>query len=200
MAKLRLKEASTTMLETAQKLQKSEGGLLLPNAPESIGFGTSSGFDKDSADRTAYNESVPTLDSGYMAFEPYRKILVRCYVHAYYESGGVLIKPSVIVEVPTQSGYGYLPHEESPYPYSTRAVIVSAPKGKEAEGFTPGREVLLLPKTVMAFKAGKDYPFHMPRAFMLPEWQSTEPPTSIKDRHYGYLLVDPMVDVQGFLS
>jgi len=199
MSKLSLKDGSTTMLETAQSIRKTPGGLLIQEA-ETVGFGISTGFDTDAKERGEYNEALPQLDPNYTAFEPYRKILVRCYVQQYYESGGVLIKPSVIVEVPTQSGYGFLPSEESPYPYATRAVIVAAPKNKEQEGFVPGREVLLTNKTVMAFKAGKDYPFHMPRAFTLPSWGSVEPPTSIKSEHYGYLLVDPMVDVHGFFN
>jgi hypothetical protein len=172
----------------------------LSEEPRLVGLGNSTAFDEDAKERAEYNEKVKVLDPEYSSFEPYRKILVRCYVHNYYEAGGVLIKPNVTVEVPTQSGYGYLPSEESPYPYAPRAVIVAVPKGKENEGFVPGREVMLMAKTVMAFKAGKDYPFHMPRAFTMPSWSSQEPPTSMKSDHYGYLLVDPMADIQGFFN
>lgn len=191
------------MDEFAKKFKsaKRPSGLIVPDNDLDLGIvrpDTTSDFDSDKEEREQYNKGLPTLDAEYTNFIPTNKVLIRCKVLEYEElSSGILTKPTIMVPVRTKSGVGFHADQESPYPYSREAIIVSVPK--DFQNYKAGDVVIIPNHMVLATKAHKDSPFHMPNAFTLPEWKELEPPHSMKSKHYGYLLISHH-EIQGKIN
>lgn len=170
------------------KSTKKKSGLFIPDKP-TVSVSMDNNFDKDEKEREEYNKNILNIDSDYANFQPNNKVLVRCRVLEYIVlDSGIAVKPSIPVAIRTQNGVGIKETQESPYPYSVEAVVVAVPENYEK--FSKG-DVVVIPKGhTLATKENTEVPFHMPRAFMLPEWSQLEPPTDIKNKHYGYLLVE----------
>lgn len=152
----------------------------------------------DESNRVEYNASIDNHLPEYVNFTPYRKILVRCFVLEYYTTeAGVLVKPVVEVPVKTQNGMAIKEMVDSPYPFSRKAIVVSVPEG--TSNFKPGDTVLLDKHVVMATKVNENAPFHLAKGFTMDTWPGLEVPTSMKDPHYGYMLVEPNTEILGKL-
>lgn len=148
--------------------------------------------------REVYNKGIRNIPVEYSEFVPYRKVIVRCYVLEYIEKNGILVKPEIMVPMKTPNGYTVERMVNSPYPYSRRAVVVSVPENFTS--FNAGDEVLLDKHVVLANKENKNADFHLPHGFTTDSWPQIEPPTNMKDEHYGYLIVEPNTHILGKLK
>lgn len=193
-------KGKTSMKEFASdfKSTRTKSGLFIPEKESVEPITLDSNFDNDKELREKYNKELVTLDKDYTNFIPNRKILVRCKVLEYeITESGLAIKPSVEIAIGTQNGYGIHSTQESPYPYSVEAVVVSVPEGYEK--YKPGDSIVIPKGHTLAGRENIEVPFHMPRAFTLPVWKQLEPPTNIENKHYGYLLIEN-VDILGKLK
>jgi len=183
-------KGKTSMKEFAgdYKSTKRDSGLFVPEETKLVGT-MDSNFEQDKQEREKYNKAINKLDKDYVKFIPNRKLLIRCKVLEYTISkSGLAIKPSIPIAIKTQSGIGIKEVQDSPYPYSVEAVVISVPDGFEK--YKKGDNVIIPKSSTIARRDNIEVPFHMPNAFMLPEWTELEPPTDMKNKHYGYLLVD----------
>lgn len=146
-------------------------------------------FDKYDEDVKWYNENITGFDEEYTKFVPQRGVIVRCFlVEGKWTELGVYLKPNITVPVKTANGMTFKEYQDSPYPYSPKAVVVSIPRNYST--YKPGDVVILDRYVVQATKVNVEAPFHLPAGFTMPSWAEMEPPTDIKDRHYGYLLIE----------
>ena len=141
-----------------------------------------------------YNAKVLELDPLYTNLIPTEKVLVRVYVMETTRSeGGIILEPTVKVPIPTQNGMGQIGHITTPYPYQTKAVIVSAPhmmRKVEDQPYVPGTIVQLSDAPIKVRVLNKEATdVTIPSAFTHHEWQFPLPPKDMTNRHYGYLLV-----------
>lgn len=134
-----------------------------------------------------YNESVTELDTLYTSVRPLNKVLVRVFLlEPSKTENGLLIPHKQVLPVPTNSGVGSLMEMESPYPYSNKAVIVSAPQMVSVK---PGNIVQLESAPVRISGVGHNASIVVPYGYMHPDANSVIISTDPANRHYGYLLV-----------
>jgi hypothetical protein len=142
-----------------------------------------------------YNENIGKLDPEYKSLAPISKIIVRCYhIETERTESGLILEPKLEVEVPTQAGYGIIGTVKSPYAYQKKAIIVAVPeryKNDENTPFKVGAIAQLSTTPLRPIKKGKDVDFDLPNGFTHHSYQHPVPPKSIKNKHYGYLLVSP---------
>lgn len=158
-------------------------------------------LDKQYQSRIDYNNNISDLDEDYKNYLPFRKILVRCQVKEPQRSefGIIFDTGTNTVAAKTQSGFGYLPNEQSKYAFSRKAIVVALPidyRGK----LEVGDFITLTRGCTITTKAGKDIPESVPFAFFLPEWQNLEPPHDVNNKHFGYMLVSEYEQVEGFIG
>ena len=133
-----------------------------------------------------YNKNIVNLNPAYASLNPVYKVLVRCFhLEAQRRENGLIIPAQVTVKVPTASGYGYLPPTDSPWLYSSKAIVVAS----YTDTFTPGMLVQLGPSHLYPVSSGKDSKLIMPNAFTHYEWNNEMPPTDPSNEHFGYLLI-----------
>lgn len=134
-----------------------------------------------------YNENVTKLDELYTSVRPLNKVLVRVFLlEPSKTDNGLLIPHKQVLPVPTNSGVGSLMEMESPYPYSNKAVVVSAPQMVSVK---PGNIVQLESAPVRVAGAGHNASIVVPYGYMHPDANSVIISTDPSNRHYGYLLV-----------
>ncbi len=137
-----------------------------------------------------YNEQVSVLDPLYTGLTPLSNIIVRCYHLETVQKSGIFIPTSIQVAVQTANGIGVVETQQSPWQFSTRAIIVAVPN--HIHNLKAGDEVqLYAPAVAPAIKNVKTAEFHLPNGFTHYSSPGNEPPTSLEDQHFGYLLVDP---------
>lgn len=142
----------------------------------------------------AYNANIKNLDPKYANLSPLRYMIVRCkhIIPKKHKVGDQVIYDHVSMPVAemTQNGLGVRQTLESPWRYSTEAIVVAMPDHIK-DRFSPGDLVQIesIARTVQ--KAGVDKDFEMPHAYMHPEYHGLRPPTDVTDEHFGYLKIDP---------
>jgi len=198
-------KGALTMQDAAIKLEKKRGegkqksAIILPDT-QLIGVTPSSEldekksalntqFDKYDEDVKWYNENIVDFNEEYIRFVPQRGVIVRCFLaEGKWTELGVYLKPNITVPVKTANGMTFKEYQDSPYPYSPKAVVVSVPRNYST--YKPGDIVILDRYVVQATKVNIEAPFHLPAGFTMPSWAEMEPPTDTKDPHYGYLLIE----------
>lgn len=138
-----------------------------------------------------YNENIIDSSSIYNSLVPRNKVLVRVFVKELtITPDGIVIPNTQRVAVPTKAGYGTIGEVESPYPYSTKAVIIGVPK--YIEDLTPGMIIQLSEQPTMAIPigGGNGAMITIPNKFTHYSYEGFEPPIDPMNPHYGYLLVD----------
>jgi hypothetical protein len=139
----------------------------------------------------SYNENVPTLDELYANLSPVNGYIVRVFLHEPIVSEmGILIPHKQIVSIPTQNGMAEYAEIETPYPYSNKAIIVAAPQHAT---FLKQGDIVQIgdnPVKTRAVGSGKNATVTIPSAYLHPESKSIVVPTDVKNRHYGYLLIN----------
>lgn len=148
-------------------------------------------------DINEYNEKVHVLDPEYAEFTPFREVIVRCFHLEMQKNDSGLVSSPPIVYVPemTQNGLGIRQTVEAPWAFSRKAIIVSVPEGFTA--YKPGDIVQLDRRCVIPEKPGRDTDYILPFSFTLWQHQDFSPPRNKKDKHYGYLIIDPYKFIQG---
>lgn len=154
-------------------------------------------WDEMEKDIDDYNSRVTDLDPDYESFTPFREVIVRCFHLEMQKNSSGLVSSPPIVYVPemTQNGLGIRQTVESPWAFSRKAVVVSVPEGFIA--YKPGDIVQLDRRCVVPEKPSRDTDYLLPFSFTLWEHQDFSPPRSKKDKHYGYLIIDPYKFIQG---
>ena len=133
-----------------------------------------------------YNEKLSDIDPDYGNLEPYAHVIVRCKVLQMTKQGSIFIPNTIPVGELTQNGMGIRKTLESPWSFSTEAIIISSPTHYK-ERYPQGTRIQISKECVIPTKAGVDQPFELTYAFTRPEWWDYTPPTSPEDKHFGYL-------------
>lgn len=139
-----------------------------------------------------YNENITKHSDMYgKNVVPTQDILVRCYLKNTVYIGGIAHPPKSLVQLPTQSGYGSIAEVESPYPYSTKAVIVAVPGDYAPFGLKPGDVVQLGMGAVVSVPAGKgtNSTVLVPTSYLHPDSGLDIVPQDPLSEHYGYLMI-----------
>lgn len=188
--------------------EKSKGGVIIPGGKpvkskklkkiqEEIDF--SQDYDQLDTDIKEYNSIVTTLDKDYAEFTPFNGVIVRAFHKEMLvdeNTGLVISAPKTVIP---DMGVQGAPVEmiESPWAFSRKAVVVSVPEDFKA--YKAGDIVQLSHDAVLVTKMRQD-DFRVIHSFTLWEHQDFQPPTSKKDKHYGYFLIDPYKHIHGRIS
>lgn len=138
-----------------------------------------------------YNENILNPNPLYNSLVTRNKVLVRVFVNELtITPDGIVIPNTQRVVLPTKAGYGSIGTVESPYPYSSKAVIIAVPK--YIEDLVPGMIVQLSeePTRAVPMGGGNEAAITIPNKFTHYSYKSQEPPIDPMNPHYGYLLVD----------
>lgn len=140
-----------------------------------------------------YNKNIGNLDPDYASVMPMARVIVRCYhLEAERTENGVYTAPRIPVKQYTQNGVGVNATFDSPWPFSTKAVLVAAPSYMTSQGVFRIGDILQVHKeVVMAAKPSADADFELPFGYTLPDYYDFQPPTSVENKHFGYLAFDP---------
>lgn len=137
-----------------------------------------------------YNSNIMNLDSLYSELQPINDVLLRVFLLVPEKTANGLVVPfKKFVPIPTKAGVGSWAEVESPFPYSTKAIVVSAPI--ENKYFKAGQIVQLANDQVEAqvVGSGEDAYIRIKNGFMHPDSNLTIAPKDPNNIHYGYLLV-----------
>ena len=100
-----------------------------------------------------YNENILNPNPLYNSLVTRNKVLVRVFVNELtITPDGIVIPNTQRVVIPTKAGYGTVGTIESPYPYSTKAVVIAVPK--YIEDLVPGMIVQLSEEPTRAVPMG----------------------------------------------
>jgi hypothetical protein len=151
-------------------------------------------LDKEKAIKD-YNNKIHELDPLYAELTPFNGYIVRCFhLETNRSKGGIIMEPSVKVRVPTQNGIGTLEMRDSPYKYQRKAVIVAIPDDhqtkKEDNKLVPGVTIMLEDSPILPSYRSKEEAIPvLQNGFVHCDSEDINPPTSITDRHFGYLKI-----------
>lgn len=136
-----------------------------------------------------YNTNLVNLDPSYQNIIPFNRILVRMFhIVAERTPTGLIIEPKIPMKEITQNGIGIRQTMNSPWPYMRKGIVVATPENDP--WLKPGDIVEVDKHAVLALKPAVDHPPVLEHGFTASTWTDTEPPTDLKNPHYGYLLID----------
>ena len=136
-----------------------------------------------------YNSKVETLDPDYTSIQPMSDVLVRVFLQVPEKTSyGLIIPIKKQLQVPTKAGVGAWYEVESPFPYTTKAVVVSVPKMLQ-ETLKPGQVVQLGNDQVVAriVGNGENASVEVKNGYLHPD--ATHATKDPNDKYYGYLLI-----------
>lgn len=139
----------------------------------------------------AYNDKLLELDELYCNVTPMSKILVRPYlITPDVTPSGLIVPYKQTVPVPTNSNVGKYADIESDFPYSPKAVVVSVPD--HYTGLKKGDVIFLSRKAIqlLVLGTGANAELRVEGGFVHPDAGLFDLPKDVKDRHYGYVLID----------
>lgn len=144
-----------------------------------------------------YNENIMNFDPKYTELIPRFNVLVRVFVTPMEIGESGVIKPNTVpVQAPTQSGVSTLGYMNNPFPFSTKAVIVSVPE--EIKDLNTGDIVALSKKQVIGQPIGRgdNARIVIPNVFLHPDEASKYSadetmPHDPEDPNYGYMEIKP---------
>jgi hypothetical protein len=143
-----------------------------------------------------YNKTLEeTITEEYKQFEPFWRIIVRCELKESKIENGIYMPAKVEVPVKTANEMAFKEYQDSPYPYTTSAVVVAVPKGFTK--YKPGDWIVLDRNVILATKQNINAKFHLPFGFTMPSWTEFNPPRNPESPHYGYLILDPSKQTHG---
>lgn len=137
-----------------------------------------------------YNSKVTDLDPVYSSVVPLQDILVRVFlVPTEKDENGLIVPIIKPLQIPTKNNmatWGYL---ENPFPYSTKAVVVSVPTDYTL--LKPGDIVQLSSDNIEAKVVGasNDAQVEIKNGYMHPDAENKAHSKDPLDVHYGYLLI-----------
>ena len=139
-----------------------------------------------------YNNSIENFDSKYLALQPRFRVLVRTFVKELQKDDNGLIIPNTIpIPIPSQSGIGEIGFVDSPWPFSQKVIVVSAP---ESSSLQRGDICMVENSPVTGILGkGKNVMLKVNNSFVHPDEQDKYlggVPTDPSDPNYGYLLVN----------
>lgn len=187
----------TTFEEVANKIpKKTKSGLIIPDDAPNL---KDHSWDTVFQERIDYNNRITELDPDYAAFKPYRNMIVRMFLIAPKVNESGIIESTGDRQVFAQGSQGtWIDPQKTSYPFSRKAIVVAVPEDNKT--FSPGDIILLDRHMVVTERPSKDMPELVKFAFTLPEWPDFHQPTDVKDKHYGYLCIDPFRGVQGWIK
>jgi hypothetical protein len=155
--------------------------------------------DKFFEDIVNYNNQVTTLDQDHTRLKPVSEVLVRVFLKEPERTkNGLIIPIKKLVPIPSRSGVGSWAEVESPFPYSTKAVVIAAP---ENTGFTPGQIVQLATNQVevQVVGNGEEASVRLKNAYLHADSNIDYPPKDPNNKYYGYLLI-PSYEIKMILN
>jgi len=135
-----------------------------------------------------YNTNLDQIDDLYASVKPLHQILVRFYLHEPKKVGDLVLPFKQMIPAPTNAGPGKYSEIESDFPYTTKAIVVSAPESnplKKGDNIVLSNRAIKLNVIGSAANARIDVD-----GFVHPDAKLFEIPTDVTNRHYGYVLVD----------
>lgn len=168
---------------TADEIASLKNISLLPNLPTNDYWKEQEQSIKD------YNDNLSNLDDDYKQLAPFNKILVRMFhIVAEKTESGIILEPKIPMKEITQNGIGVRQTMNSPWPYMKKGVVVATPENDP--WLKPGDIVEVDKHAIMAIKPSVDHQPVLEHGFTNSEWIDVEPPTDLKNKHFGYILVD----------
>lgn len=137
-----------------------------------------------------YNKNITNLDEDYTKLTPVYDVLVRVFaIEPEITKEGIYIPHTEVLAIPTKNGMANLYEVPSPFPYSTKAVVVSSCDDK----FKQGDIVQVAPVSVKPLVQGtaENAIVVMPKGYVHPDSKLKQVPKDITSKHYGYILVAP---------
>lgn len=144
----------------------------------------------------AYNEKITEISDKYASLKFRHDILVRVFVRPMQKSeNGLMIPNKAPIKAPTNSGYGSIGHMDNPYPYESKAVIISLPERFKDSDLKVGQIVGLTNNPIKAVPMGRgdNVMVQIANAFVHPDDRGkytdgiTGVPEDPEDPNYGYL-------------
>jgi len=135
-----------------------------------------------------YNENIQTIDPLYESVKPLHEILVRFYLHEPTKVGELVMPYKQMIPIETKSGIAGYNEVESDFPFTMKAVVISAP---ESNPLKTGDVVFLSRKAIMihAIGNGANAKIVVAQSFCHPDSNLADPPTDITNQHYGYAMI-----------
>lgn len=137
-----------------------------------------------------YNANLKTIDLKYKSVVPLNKILIRPYLYEPQVSeSGLYLPYKQVIPVATKSGQGTYQDIESDFPYSPKAVVISAPENSNLKS---GDIVFLSRKAIslVVLGVGVDAELRIENGFVHPDSGYVDLPKDLNDPHYGYVMVE----------
>jgi hypothetical protein len=184
--------------------EKTKSGIIMPSkkvikSKKVVKTTPDQDYDQLDKDIIDYNNKVTTLDKDYKEFTPFTGIIVRAFhkeMQKDPKTGLVISAPTTII--PDMGVQGApISKIASPWAFSRKAIIVAVPENFET--YKPGEIVQLSLDAILVSKMHQG-DFRVIHGFTLWEYQDFQPPTSKKDKHYGYFLIDPYKHIHGRIS
>lgn len=151
----------------------------------------SANFSEDINDKVKqYNDKINELDEAYTSLIPRKQVLVRIVLKEVEIKNGVLYPDYNIMYGETANGVQQGIKVESPYPFSTKAIVIGIPEHNSL----PVGSMVLLDKNAIKLQVtgrGDDGTVEILNKFIHPDLAN---PNKVivdpLDRNYGYVLVD----------
>lgn len=145
-----------------------------------------------------YNKKVLDLDKEFTEMTPMEGILIRCFhIETKKTEGGLYLETKFPVGERTQNGLGIRETLDSPWKYSTKAIVVST--ASHIKNVNVGDIIQIHQDAVMPTKLSRDTPFLLKYSYTLPDYPGFSPPTNLSDKNYGYMLV-PINEIAMFIK
>lgn len=135
-----------------------------------------------------YNKNLTTIDPLYESVKPLHEVLVRFYLHEPVVKGSLVIPFKQNIPIATKNGQATYADVESDFPFTTKAVVVSAP---ESNSLKTGDVILLSRKAIQMYVVGTgaNATINVEQGFVHPDSKLREVPTDLTSQHYGYGMV-----------
>ena len=138
-----------------------------------------------------YNENIGDFDKMYSSVVPRQRVIVRAFTKEIGAGEDGLISNTLIpIPIPAKSGPGSIGYIESPWPFSKKVIVVSAPPESDLKS----GDVVMYDKDIVTGIIGsaENVMIKVNNGFVHPDEQDryfSGSPTDPTDKNYGYLLV-----------
>jgi hypothetical protein len=144
-----------------------------------------------------YNANIRNLDPLYTSVVPIHDVIVRMFlIEPTVSESGLVSLHKEIYSIPTRNEMASYAEAESPFPYSRKAIVVSAP---ENSAFKKGNIVQIAANPVTVAGNANNAYFKVKMEYLHPDANLLATPKNPSSQHYGYLML-PSYDIKAILQ
>ena len=135
-----------------------------------------------------YNSNLTDLNPLYTAIQPLHEVLVRFYLYEPLRVGELVMPYKEMLPVATNSGVGKSQSIETDFPFSNKAVVISAP---ESNPLKAGDVIMCSHRAtqLLVLGQGANAEIKIEQSFVHPDSNLHKTPADPKNPHYGYALI-----------